>query len=628
MSQQGDNDGPSHPASSSADQPQPGGGGGPTEPSAAPAESSSGPPAQPTDMTDEPPTEPSSAGPSQPSAAAETQPAPAPAGPSTQPGSASPDVASRDTHEMTGAVAGGSSQDPRSRRQQPQAGSSRTQRERQHRGDPPQPRGKTPPIDTDVIAIAGDRGGLMRAPRAGAEPQVYRGILPDYIHPRPIEATKLPLCSLFRQTMNSLYPHLDAFLQKSLDKAFETIYQKVPSDLPGAPYPRPRRSPGCKPKCYFSHRSLIREFDPGWAEDHREHEGIIPDDANEEWFGRKSVHKDSQGMGRASFADMRSYWKDRQTIHLPEYVSGIKVTNVHRYNCEDIKLVNWRDVTAEICWIERSDALISSHRVFAVMVITAARAFDPATMGRLDAELPSYDETADSRPKPIPKPGQNYADIPPEGDPRSSRDAEPAPESRGEAGSSRDVQPPPESTRCEAGISRDVQPAPEPTQCEAGSSRDVQPAPESTQREAGSSRDAQPAPTEPAPIGPVPARGVPEGWLDSLVVVHLPLDHRCIPRTPKEHPIKRTIFPSYVSVGMVRQLPKTHEEERDNKTGKYEWLFALSAKPQSRMPLRWQQDLYVGIPHVIKDEPGEFMRMMGWRRYNDRPRPKSLVRFM
>ncbi|EFR01837.1 hypothetical protein MGYG_04836 [Nannizzia gypsea CBS 118893] len=565
-----------------------------------------------------------------------------------------------------------------------------------HRGEQPR-RFPSPPVEDPNVAVVGKQGGILPTPVAGEEPAALRAILPNYVHPREIHSVQLPPCAAFREAHNVIAPDFESFLQKVLDDAFAAIARRVPSTEPDDIYPRPRRSPGCKAKCYFSHRRIIRDPDPAWANELREQQGEFSRDQEEDWFGRRSVHKNKRTCGNASFEEIREYWKNRHTAHLPEYVPGIQVTNIHRYNCEGVQLVNWRDVTAEICWIERRSGLCSSQRLFPVMVITAARAYNPALEGRPDAQLPTYEETADPR-----RPRQTYADVPPEGSPghpgngnntsteptssrvsqhgsveaESSRSFRTAPtgtgSSRGvlstptEARSSRGLQDTPASARnsrdvnspqttlAEAGSSRDVLSTPtetgssrrllgtpasagrsrnanplQTTPAEPGSSRDVQVVPD----EAGNSdnagqpaearrlRDMQPPEARPDPQNP--SRGVPEGWLDSLFVVHLPVRHQCIPRQPRAHRVKRTLFPLYASVGMVKDLGM----ERGKDRGTFEWLMTVSAKPQSRLLFpRWLTNLYIGMPHLIKDEPGEFMKMLTWRRINPRiPRTKSLI---
>ncbi|EFE44501.1 hypothetical protein TRV_00770 [Trichophyton verrucosum HKI 0517] len=213
-----------------------------------------------------------------------------------------------------------------------------------YRGEQPQ-RFHTPAAGPG-LAITGTHGEFARLD-PGDEPRPHQGVLPDYAHPRPITAAQLPPCAAFRTSYNVTAPEFDAFLQKALDDAFRALCQRGPSTRRGERYPRPRRSPGCKAKCYFAHHHVVRDLDPGWLDELRDHRDEIPRDAEEDWFGRKSEHKDRASRGNATFEDMRQYWKNRHTTHLPEYVPGIKVTNIHTYDCEDVQLVNWRDVTAE-----------------------------------------------------------------------------------------------------------------------------------------------------------------------------------------------------------------------------------------------------------------------------------------
>ncbi|GBF60992.1 hypothetical protein TMEN_3460 [Trichophyton mentagrophytes] len=611
-----------------------------------------------------------------------------------------------------------------------------------HRGEQPR-RFHTPEVGPG-LALTGTHGEFAQL-NPGDEPRSHRGILPNYLHPRPITAAQLPPCAAFRTLYNVTSPEFNAFLQKVLDDAFQAVCQRGPSTRRGERYPRPRRSPGCKAKCYFAHHRIIRDLDPGWLNELRDHRDDIPRDAEEDWFGRKSEHKDKRSHGNATFEDMRQYWKNGHTKYLPEYVPGIQVTKVHTYDCEDVQLINWRDVTAEICWIERHSGLCSSSkRIFPVMVLTAARAFNPEHLARPGDQLPTYEETADPR-----RPRQTYADVTPEGSPghpANGNNASTEPSGSGisqpvsaetgssgsfrtaaaEAGSSRNVLPKPNAepsmsapnipgkagraessvgatyplrpASADAGDSSDVQPASteagssrgfentptttgnsrgvnslQTTSAEAVSSRDTQsssaeaggsrgfqstPATAGSSRdintlqttpdEAGSSRDIQSASNEAGnpentdqsaqqrtpeegsnpqvePDPQHPSRGVPSGWLDSLFVVHLPLVHTCFGNQRRIHRIRRTIYPSYVSVGMVRQLPRLQTQRH----GRFEWWFTVSARPQSRFLFpRWLKNLYIGMPHLIKDEPGEFMRMLTWRRYNpDIPRGRSLIRW-
>ncbi|KAK2802958.1 hypothetical protein FQN49_008883, partial [Arthroderma sp. PD_2] len=419
-----------------------------TKANSAPAESSSVDPTQP-EKKDEGLAESSSAGPSQPSTSA----------PQAE--------ATGATHNMSGAVVAGkarssTAEDPpaksaptgqpqSAKRDQPQvdpeqqpAQQPEQQPEQQPAQQPAQqrpqkPRRRVSPRD-EPVALTGTDEILPAPPRPEDQLQAQRrrANLPNYFHTRPIGITKLPRHENLRLTVGNWYPDLGPFIEKALNQGFEVIKQKVlrKDDM----YRRPRKSPGCKSKCFFSHCTRNRELDQAWPEDRHETPDVLPPDLSEQWYGRTSEHEDAHRPGYATFADMRKYWKDGHTEHLPEYVDGIKVTNVLTWDCTGVSLINWRNTTAEVCWIERSRGLLSSKRIFAVVVVTGIRAYDPATIGRRDSQLPAYNETADSRPK------YNYEDVPPEG-------------------------------------------------------------------EAGSSRDAN---TEPPPIGPTPALGVPEGWLDCM----------------------------------------------------------------------------------------------------------------
>ncbi|DAA75135.1 TPA_exp: Uncharacterized protein A8136_1886 [Trichophyton benhamiae CBS 112371] len=411
-----------------------------------------------------------------------------------------------------------------------------------YRGEQPQ-RFHTPAAGPG-LAITGTHGEFARLD-PGDEPRAHAGVLPDYAHPRPITAAQLPPCAAFRTLYNVTAPEFGAFLQKALDDAFRALFQRGPSTRPGERYPRPRRSPGCSAKCYFSHHHTFRELDPGWLDELRDHRGEIPHDAEEDWFGRKSEHKDKRSRGNATFEDMRQYWKNRHTTHLPEYVPGIKVTNIHTYDCEDVRLINWRDVTAESEYKPKKHLSSSSSKV----VLIKVKAFDPEHLTRSETQLPSYAETADPR-----RPRQTYADVPPEGspghpangnnastEPRGSGIAQPVSAETGstsfrtaaaEAGSSRNVWPTPNAGssmslpnipgtagRVESSVDityplrsasadalgpRDVQPA----STEAGGSRGFGNTPttagnlkgvnslQTTPVEAGSSRDTQSNPAE------------------------------------------------------------------------------------------------------------------------------------
>ncbi|KMQ47584.1 hypothetical protein HL42_1749 [Trichophyton rubrum] len=567
-----------------------------------------------------------------------------------------------------------------------------------YRGE--QPRRFHTPTAGPGLAIPGTHGEFAQLD-PNDEPRSHVGMLPNYVHPRPITAAQLPPCAAFRTLFNVTTPEFSAFLQKVLDDAFQAIYQRGPSTRRGEIYPRPRHSPGCRPKCFFSHHHINRDPDPAWLNELREQRDEIPRDAEEDWFARKSEHKDKRSRGNATFEDMRQYWKNGHTTYLPEYVPGIKVTNIHTYDCEDVRLTHWRDVTAEKTadprrpkqtYADVTPEGSPGHPANGNNTSTEARGSARSQPVSAETGSPRSFQTAaaeagsSSNVRPTPKAGVSMSlpNIPgtagrfgssvdntyplrsASADARGSRDIQPASTEAGgsrgfentptTSGVSRDINPlqttPAEvggsgdtqfasaeargsrglqSTPATAGSSRDVNPL-QTTPAEAGSSRDIQPVPnetenpENTDQSAQQRRPEQGSNSQAEPPDPQhPSRGVPNGWLDSLLVVHLPLLHTCLNNQPRIHRIKRTVYPSYVSVGMVRQLPRLQAQ----RNGRFEWLFTVSARPESRFLFpRWLKNLYIGMPHLIKDEPGEFMRMLTWRRFNPRtPRRRSLIRW-
>ncbi|KAF3481776.1 uncharacterized protein GIQ15_04535 [Arthroderma uncinatum] len=352
------------------------------------------------------------------------------------------------------------------------------------------------------------------------------GNLPNYLHVRPVELGKIPENEKLPTVSGQVYPDIRLFIQHGLDEAFNVIQSRGPSYDGRDIYPNSLKSPGCKgTRCFFSRRAMQRlditlpNGQPGGTPRH----------VSESWYARWSSHMDRNQAGYATFGELKRYWKDGHTTYLPN----------------ELGLVGWRDVTAEVCWIERSPSFLSSQRIFAVLVLTGAKAIMPDHL---------------AQPK-LPVSGAS--------------------------------------------------PASQPTQPSEGRSPD------------SVSEVSRNPPT--VPIESVQTLNyVPHGWLDNLVVAHIPLKYTGIPGRPKEHWFKRTIYPAYASVGMVQQHLKTEQQMRDNTPPDYTWKFTLAVSPtaESKMPSSLHENLYVGVPSLINAEPGKFMKMLKSQRKQKVPARK------